>query len=163
MSVCFFSIRAEWSHRDPHQELHTWVSSSFPRSHYPVFQLLSNQKIFAFSEVFQLRIQHLFSIQVDLSLAQQHRIYSNSSSEKKATRFSFWSISWTNKYLRLTLFVLVAGKTFCLWFWTITDVFLRIIAKQKQTTLSWLLLTWHFQYVRIYPILVKFRQQSSMQ
>lgn len=52
-------------------------------SQYLVFQLLSNQKIAAFSEVFQQWIQHLFSIQVDLDLAQQHRIYLNSPSEKK--------------------------------------------------------------------------------
>ena len=101
-----------------------------------VFQSLSNQKIFAFSQVFLLWIQHLFSTQVDLDLAHQHRIYLNSPSKKiKQTHFTFCSVSYMNT-LGLILFVYFACKIICSWFWSTTAVLLRIIAKQKQTTLS---------------------------
>lgn len=100
------------------------------------FLSLSNQKIVAFSEVFQLLIQHLFSVQADLDLAQTHRIYLNSPSEKiKHTHFTFWSISLMNT-LGLILFVYFESKAICLWFWNTTDVFLQTVDKQNQTTLS---------------------------
>lgn len=81
-----------------------------------VFQSLSNQKIVAFSGVFQLSIQHLFSIQADLDLVQQYRIYLNSPNEKekiKQTHFTFWSVSEIHN-LGLILFVYCASRIICL-------------------------------------------------
>lgn len=47
---CISSTQGEWSHTDPHQEPHTWVSSWSPACLSPAFQSLSAQKMLAFPE-----------------------------------------------------------------------------------------------------------------